>query len=326
MKTLLLIVRRFLGTVLLFPLLVALGTSTTLLVASCIGYLSYSDRPGPGWYGPRHWPTWQEILTYFGFAPWFAYFCLFFGLGLLGLSLILSFASSPKWLNRILGGVFSLLSAGLAVMGAGWYIALSSLGAYASLLFGLIYGVFVFPVFTRPWRMHVRPWIKVSAVLVTIAAFSFWLVSPFLPKTPQPGIQYDVVRVTPSEKPLQVSSFLGDTVLQGIQQLKIRGDVHGGIGGSVSGTDSQDSKIDVELIALEPIKKKARLAIPKSGYVIYTLQKGIWTPHPQFQDKDGRQLTIEPGTNAQHDGGKMTIDKAPGTSDFTWYPVISKGS
>src|SRR5487761_2164904 len=94
---------QFCGTALLFSATVALGTSITLLVASSVGYLPYSDRPGPGWWGRVHWPSLAEAGTYLGFAPVFGYFCLIFGVVLFLLSLVLGFASSPKWLNRIIG-------------------------------------------------------------------------------------------------------------------------------------------------------------------------------------------------------------------------------
>jgi len=122
------LVRRFVGTALLFSGIVGVGTSLVLLLSSCFGYLPYSDRPGPGWWGRVHWPSWTEFVTYIGFAPWFAYSCLFFGLGLFGLCLVLGLASTPRWLNRLVGGVIAAAAAGLAVTAAGWYLALAAIG------------------------------------------------------------------------------------------------------------------------------------------------------------------------------------------------------
>ena len=36
----------------LFLLVIVGSMITTLTLASAVGYLPYSDRPGPGWYGP----------------------------------------------------------------------------------------------------------------------------------------------------------------------------------------------------------------------------------------------------------------------------------
>ena len=69
-------------------------------------------------------PSWTEVATYIGFAPWFAYGCLYFGLGLFVLSLALGIASTPRWLNRLIGGIIAAIAAMLAVAAAGWYLAL----------------------------------------------------------------------------------------------------------------------------------------------------------------------------------------------------------
>src|SRR5580698_10243966 len=122
------VVTQFLGTVVLFSALVGVVTSAALLLASAAGYLPYSDRPGPGWWGKVHWPKASEVGFFFGFAPWLAYFCAFFGCGFFVLGIVLGFASAPKWLIRTLGGLIGALPAGLAVAGAGWYVALASMG------------------------------------------------------------------------------------------------------------------------------------------------------------------------------------------------------
>jgi hypothetical protein len=150
--------RRFAGTALLFSGIVGIGTSLVLLLSSCFGYLPYSDRPGPGWRGRVHWPSWTEFVTYIGFAPWFAYFCLFFGLGLFGLCLVLGVASTPRWLNRLVGGVIAAAAAGLAVMAAGWYLALAAIGPDAAIVLGLLYGVFLFPRFIESRSRPMPVW------------------------------------------------------------------------------------------------------------------------------------------------------------------------
>ena len=55
----------------LYCLIVAGGTALLLFVASAVGYLPYSDRPGPGWHG-AHIPGLREIGFYFSFAIFFA--------------------------------------------------------------------------------------------------------------------------------------------------------------------------------------------------------------------------------------------------------------
>jgi hypothetical protein len=316
--------RRFAGTTLLFSGIVGIGTSLVLLLSSCVGYLPYSDRPGPGWWGRVHWPSWAEAATYIGFAPWFAYFCLYFGLGLFGLSFALGVASTPRWLNRFLGGVIAAGAAGLAVAGAGWYVALAAIGPDVAIILGLLYGVFLFPRFIEPRSQPITIWVRISIVLCATALLLYWIASPFLPHQPLSAIKYNLVRVTPGEKAVTSTSFPGSEIKADLAALNLRGEAHGGIG-SMESSDQNASAIDVELVALEPITKEAKLAIPKTGHVIYVLQGGAWTPHPSISQKDKRTLTVEPGTDPRFDGGRVKLGKEGDFHAFTWYPVIPKG-
>lgn len=317
--------RRFAGTALLFSGIVGVGTSVVLLLCSSFGYLPYSDRPGPGWWWRVHWPSWAETATYIGFAPWFAYFCLYFGCGFFGLSLVLGVASTPRWLNRLLGGAIAAAAAGLAVMGAGWILALSSIGPDAAFVLGLLYGVFLFPRFIQPRTQPITTWMRISAVSCATALFLYWIASPFLSKRPVPDVNYDLIRVTPGEKAVTATAFLGSEFAAGLAVLDLRGDTHGGIGGGGGGSGQNAPPIDIELIALEPIMKEARLAIPNTGNVIYVLKNGSWTAHPSVMQKDKRTLTVKPGTDPHYDGGRVKLGEQSNFRAFTWYPAIPKG-
>src|SRR5437764_15241795 len=58
-------VKSFLSCTGLFCLVLLGGLLLLLLICSLVGYLPYSDRPGPGWETP-HLPSWQEIRFYAG--------------------------------------------------------------------------------------------------------------------------------------------------------------------------------------------------------------------------------------------------------------------
>ena len=319
------LVRRFVGTALLFSGIVGVGTSLVLLLSSCFGYLPYSDRPGPGWWGRVHWPSWTEFVTYIGFAPWFAYFCLFFGLGLFGLCLVLGLASTTRWLNRLVGGVIAAAAAGLAVTAAGWYLALAAIGPDAAIVLGLLYGVFLFPRFIESRLRPMPAWARITVACCTIALFSYWLISPFLPYKPLPPVNYDLVRVTPGEKAVTSTSSVGSDIATDLAVMNLHGNVHGGIGGEGGGSGQNTPPIEMELIALEPITKEAKLAIPKTGHVIYVLKDGVWTAHPSILHKDKRTLTLEPGTDTRFDGGRVKLSEPGHLQPFTWYPGIPKG-
>lgn len=316
--------RRFVGTALLFSGLVSIGTSLVLLLSSCVGYLPYSDRPGPGWWGRVHWPSWGEFTNYIEFAPWFAYFCIYFGLGLFGLSLVLGVASTPRWLNRLLGGVIAAMAGGLAVSGAGWYLALAAIGPYAAVVCGLGYGIFLFPRFVQQRAEPIALWMRIVSVTCATIIFLYWIASPFLPREPTPSVNYDLVRITAGGKTVVTAPYLGAEIARELSDLNVKGEPHGGIGGVV-GTGQNVPSIDVELIALEPIRKDAQLAIPKAGYVVYVLKGGYWSAHPSFSNKDRRTITIKPGVDIQFDGGQVKFGDEPHFTPFTWSPVIPKG-
>jgi hypothetical protein len=314
----------FAGTVLLFCGFIGIGTSLVLFLSSCIGYLPYSDRPGPGWRGGIHLPSWAEFLTYISFAPWLAYFCLFFGIGLFVLSLILGIASTPRWLNRMLGGIFAALSAGIAILAGGWYFALAEIGPVAALILGLLYGIFLFPRFIHSRQKPISIWMRIGSVSCASILFFYWIVSPFLPKKPIPNVNYDLIRVTSGDKPIVTAAYLGTDIASELGKLNLRGETHGGIGGS-SSFGQNVPYIDVELIALEPISREAKLDIPEAGYVVYVLKGGVWSSYPSISKKDGRILTIKPGIDVRYDGGQVKLSKQDRFNAFTWYPVIPKG-
>jgi hypothetical protein len=315
---------RFAGTTLLFSVVIGVGTSLVLLVSSCIGYLPYSDRPGPGWWGKPHFPSWTEVATYFGFAPWFAYGCLYFGLGLFVLSLALGVASTPRWLNRLIGGFIAAIAAMFAVAAAGWYLALAAIGPYSALALGLLYGIFIFPRFVRLRTPPTSPWIRIGTAACASVLFLGWIFAPLIPQKPVPSVRFDLIRVTPGESPVKEQWFESKDVAAEVAVLHITGEPHGGIGGGASASQGAP-EIDVGLIALEPIRTMSKLDIPNSGCVVYVLKGGKWIANPSFSKKDGRKFTVAPGNDLRFDGGQIKFGNDKEFKPFTWYPTIPKG-
>jgi len=223
-----------------------------------------------------------------------------------------------------LGGTIAAAAAGLAVMGAGWYVALAEIGPDSAIILGLLYGVFLFPRFIQPRTQPARRWVRISAVSCSTAIFLYWIASPFLPKKPVAEVSYDLRRITAGEKPIVASAGETSGISDEIAALKLHGNAHGGIGGS-AGPGQGVPRVDVELIALEPITKEVQLAIPETGYVLYVLRGGGWTAYPSIRKRDKRTLTIEPGTDPHYDGGRLKLGKETDFHSFTWYPVIPKG-
>jgi len=123
------------------------GAVLQLLFLSCIGYLGYSDRPGPGWGAPRL-PSIGEVQF---LAGWMIPFLLptlaIYGSLLFASTRMLGYLGAPVWLVRIVGGFCCGVVALFAVAAAGWYIALAPIVVTGAGLLGLLFGLFVFPRF-----------------------------------------------------------------------------------------------------------------------------------------------------------------------------------
>ncbi len=123
----------------LYVLVVAVGTLLFLIGSSIVGYLAYSDRPGPGW--RRGGFSWTEVKFFAGWLPLLIYFLLYVGaaLSVRPPSWVVSFA--PRWVLRVFGGIFAGVAGLVGVLAAGWYIAISQYPVYAGVC-GMIHGSF----------------------------------------------------------------------------------------------------------------------------------------------------------------------------------------
>jgi len=166
MRTALSLFRRFLGICVSFCLVVSVGTTALLAIINLVGYLPYSDRPGPVWQGfHRISPAMlKETLGFFvGWIPTLAVTCLYFGFGLALLGFLFGWLSVPRWLLRLLGAVLAGCAAALATAAAGWYIALGQIGPPLGLLCGVIWGIFVLPRFVSSRKAALPLWLRVTA-------------------------------------------------------------------------------------------------------------------------------------------------------------------
>jgi hypothetical protein len=112
-----------------------------------IGYATFGDRPGPGWYGAATRPTWRALrelaeyalaLPLFGAIPALIYFIVPFAV-----VRSLQHFGVPGPVVRIAGAVLCAMVAVVVIAGAGWYIALGPVAAGAGVLGGLVYGAMV---------------------------------------------------------------------------------------------------------------------------------------------------------------------------------------
>jgi hypothetical protein len=155
----------------LFVIVVALGTFLFLLCSITIGYLPYSDRPGPGW-GRTHF-NWGETHLFLNSVLFMAVFFLpFAGATLFPFAQILGWLVCPRWIVRAVGSLFSGFAAMIAVLALAWYVALSQYPIYAGGVFALVYGAFVLPRFDRFSRSRSRTWKHWLGIVATIVCWA----------------------------------------------------------------------------------------------------------------------------------------------------------
>ena len=144
------------GRHLLFGLLIILGgLFLYMTIAISIGYLPYSDRPGPGWYKKPFGISWDEIRYIWSFI-------LFLGIYILGTLIIVYFLFRLFRLigyNRIIYSILGGLIIGFLSLywtyGIGWYIAIDGSTILTGGILGLIYGATLFPKFLKPMTKNI---------------------------------------------------------------------------------------------------------------------------------------------------------------------------
>lgn len=297
-----------------------------LLLIECIGYLPYSDRPGPGWQHP-HLPAIAEVGFYLSFVLYLGIPTLLYAAAHTLLATIYDLCSLPRWLVRTLGGLTAFLSAGLLMEGAGWMIAIAPIGVYLAAACGLLWGVLVLPILHAPSKHRIPLTVRVGLVLIFCGAGLFYLLRPFLPRKPISPINLSIVRITPSAGPIdwQPSQFFSQPTWTELDNLHLHGQIHSGIQSGISG---EGQAIDIAIIALQPIDRTYSIVVPASGHVVYVLDHNTLTPHPAISAKDDRAFTLKPGDNSTFEGGKLesSIDPQDAQKDngFTWYPTITR--
>ena len=305
---------------LLYAVVLAGGVFLVLLLSTAIGYVPYSDRPGPGWYN-AHLPTLREVEFFAGWAFFFVGpFALLWG-GFLFLFVRLSgWLGAPKWLLRILGGVFGTILGLLGTEAAGWYIALSAIGVYAGAVLGLAYGTILLPRFaaTRAGERRAWRWIAIAGVTVVLIVE---IIYPLLPDRSAQSLQVEIMRLAPGPEEITAENNRGltTTEVEVLRSLGLRGELHGGIQSFSGGGEKQARAL---ILFRGPISNKVVLREPKATDVVYVQEGESWNMYPTNAPTLRKTITLTnlPG---DYEGLSVAIEPIVGKpTPFTWYPPI----
>jgi hypothetical protein len=269
------------------------------VVINSIGYLPYSDRPGPGWQ-PPHFPSVQELRFFAGFAallfPATALYGSFFALG----AGILSFCKLPRWALRIVAGVPAFLAGGLLMAAVGWLIAISAVGVYVAAGCAGFWGLLIFPRLVPRTNYALPNPARVAVPIIMLFGGTYLLVRPILPDPALTNAKIEVVRrdnVGADFSQVDLS-YLGSSLARGAS----------GSGRYVSTnrmeftTDSRN-QIRVLLIVEDDRAIGHTFILPRTGYAIYRQSQGQWKQERaesrnskislQLNSPDGKSINLE---------------------------------
>jgi hypothetical protein len=251
----------------LFPL-------ALLLLVNCIGYLPYSDRPGPGWQ-PAHWPSKDELGFFAGFVVYLAIPTLWYAAAHTVLAAIYELCSLPKSLIRICGAITGFLTAALMMAAGGWIIAISAFGVYVAAGCGLLWGALVLPLLLKKRHKLLPLSVRIILPVLLVGAGIYEVVRPMLPDPGETSATVFVVEKSPEGKPLSEldwSKFGGMPHFDHIPE----GTYVPALLSTMEMTDKRKSR--VLLILSDGKSGEMKLDVPRTGDAVYYEMNGGWAP------------------------------------------------
>ena len=127
------------------------GLFLYMVVVQAIGYLPYSDRPGPGWYDESSF-SWNQISYIGGFIGFLGIYIFVELVVVYLLFLLFQMIGFNHVVYAILGGLIIGFLTAYITMGMGWYIAIDGSSVVVGGLLGAFYGAVMFPNAFRPYK------------------------------------------------------------------------------------------------------------------------------------------------------------------------------
>lgn len=305
-----------------YALFLAGGTFLLLVVVSAIGYLPYSDRPGPGWYA-AHIPNLQEVSYYASWATLFVGpFALLWGMLLFVLVRALGWLATPRWLVRTTAAVFAFFISLLGLAAAGWYIAVAGPVVYGGAAIGSLFGGWIMPRFTGATGPIRSNWLRWAGVAVLVLALSGLVIYPVLPARDAQSLDVVIERLVPGPDEIGPDSGLAKDEMAVLNSFGLKGKLHGGI---QSSSGSGEKRARALIVVRGPLTSKVTLRQPKATNVVYVQQDGsTFRMYPSDAPTLRKRITLVEG-NGEFEGLTFEIDPVIGkASTFTWYPPIKR--
>jgi hypothetical protein len=243
-----------------------------LVLVNSVGYLPYSDRPGPGWQ-PAHLPSKDELQFFLGFSLMLLRATAFYAVIFAVAAWILGFCRLPRWGLRVLATPLAFISAGMMMAAAGWMIAISSMGVYTAAACGALWGLLVFPRLV-PNSGYVLPIVgRIALPVILVAAGAYWLVRPLLPNPALTNAKVEVIRRVDAGVPVpQLDlSHLGPSLAAKAAGLEC----YVSLTRMEFRTDDRN-QVRVLLIIDDAQPVAHTFLLPRTGDAIYRQSHGVW--------------------------------------------------
>jgi len=288
-----------------YLLVVGGGTLALLLATTFIGYLPYSDRPGPGWYGLRVGITLGEVSFLVSWAIFLVIPAAVIGAMLFISAQLLLWIRTPRWLIATLGAAASALLSLILVAATGWIIAIGAVPVYGAALLGGVYGGWLLPNQAAQSATSVGLGARQRLAILGIWCLATaWIAFPFVPwpfREADQSLEVIIVQWIPGPETLVLAAdgLTADEVAQmaamGVTgQLSRRGTFGGGKG---------IKHARAVIVMQRPVDSPLALPEPNGSSLIYLQELGGWKKIPPHADTLRRSI-------------RLTIANAPGRIIF----------
>jgi hypothetical protein len=297
--------------------LIAVGLVITLTVSSAVGYLPYSDRPGPGWIGPSF--SFGQLGYYLSWSTLLLLPSAIYTTGIFVFARLLSLFDAPLVVIRIIGALSAAFIGLVLASGVGWYISMAAFPAYVAAGLGVAWGGVLLPRYLGPKPPPRRTWVRWTANSIVLLAGSSGLYCTFFAPRYTQNLHVIILRVTPSEERLVTGpwarelepheSALLDSVLR-------NGHLQRGLTGWSSSGDG-GNRARMLIVVTAPLTSDARLREPKGVSVVYIQRGEKWAMFPPNAQTLKRLVTLGPGSKPD----ELTFAWPGSRADpFAWAP------
>lgn len=291
----------------------AVGLVVTLTVSSAVGYLPYSDRPGPGWTEPSF--SLRQVGYYLSWASLLLIPSAIYGSALFGYHRLLRCLGAPLLLVRVVGGAAAGILSFYTAAGVGWYISMAPFPAWVGAALGALWGAALLPRYLGDVRLEHGISAR-SAVLsvVLLGGAGVLYLALFVPQQGQ-VLELNVVRLTKSADGSRAEGWERNLRAEEaalLDSLALRGRLDLGLSSySVAGDRTDTAR--ALILFTGPLRRNVRLAVPEGVPVVYVQRGSEWGMFPADAPTLRDHVKIEGGTDPNEviftlsDGSPSTI-------------------